>query len=924
MKTSLFRILASAFSLVLLAAAHAAPGALDPTFGGTGRVTTDFDLVIEDESDDDDIGRCVAIQGDGRIVVAGSSHGIFDADFALARYLPNGSLDTTFGGTGRVTTAISTAPDFAHDFGNAMAIQSDGRIVVAGMTYNGANYDFAVVRYLADGSLDTSFGGTGKVTTGFGGTHDAAHGVAIQSDGKIVVAGYATTGGSLDIAVVRFLPDGRLDASFGGTGKVTTDLGGNDSARSVAVRADGRIVVAGATFNLAGSRIAVVRYEAGGGLDASFGGTGKVVADVFSGNIESAASVALLRDGKILVAGGVAAGNIGNDFALVRFREDGSLDPSFGAAGSVSTGFGPGSEDYLGSMVVQPDGKIVAAGISRTGLSSFFALARFEADGALDATFGTAGKVTTPMGSPDDEELGVALQKDGKIVVAGVTASAENDDFVVLRYEGGPLTVRSLPLFTKGDALPPLPAIPSGARWSAFGVPAINEAGDVAFLANWTTGRRSGQAIFATHPATGELQVILQRGLASPPHPSGGLPRNATVQAFKDPILAPNGDVLTPVTLAGAGISSANNAALVWSPRGELGFTQIVAREGSPVAVGTTIRAFEGIAIQNRRVVFTAILNGGTVTRANNSIVCKWDEHEGLQTLLREGQRLGDDERTLTGFKTLIAGAGSPGQGRGMHRTGELLRHGIGVLAEFNDGSSAVLDVDEIGTVKKYSATDDGTGTFQSYGVPAWGDGFAAPAFLATRTSGVKGVFQYADATGAVEPLLQVGDAIFVGTHVEAVSDPVLSTDARKRAGGVALDDGSRAIWEKADDSAVGIVARSGTQAGEVPTGALWGSFESLAISTRGPLLLAKLTRGAGGVDGGNDAGVWAVDSAGALRLLFRERDPIAGRVLASFTVLKAVAGSPGTTRAFNDAGQVIWRAAFSDGTSAIMVTTVP
>src|SRR5262245_24661714 len=212
-------------------------GALDPTFGTGGKVTTD----LQGSSQDD--GQAVAVQADGKIVVAGSFQGI---DFAVVRYNADGTLDATFGTGGKVITNFG--PGFTTDAAQDLAIQSDGKIVVVGSSTNSVGTDFAVARYNADGTLDASFGTGGLVTTNFGGTSlDAAQGVAIQADGKIVVTGSSNSASPQDdFAVVRYNADGSLDTGFGTGGKVTTDFAGSiDDAFAVALQADGKIVAAG-------------------------------------------------------------------------------------------------------------------------------------------------------------------------------------------------------------------------------------------------------------------------------------------------------------------------------------------------------------------------------------------------------------------------------------------------------------------------------------------------------------------------------------------------------------------------------------------------------------------------------------------------------------------------------------------------------
>jgi len=250
---------------------------------------------------------CTVTNGSGKV----SSANVTDVSIGCHN---SGSLDTSFSTDGKVTTAFGTSNDVA----TSVAIQSDGKIVAAGYSYNGANYDFALVRYNMDGSLDSTFGTGGKVTTAFGTGDDGAKSVAIQSDGKIVAAGYSDNGANYDFALVRYNTDGSLDSTFGTGGKVTTAVGtGTDNAKSVAIQSDGKIVAAGYSYNGANFDFALVRYNTDGSLDSTFGTGGKVTT-AFGTSNDEAYSVAIQSDGKIVAAG--SSNNGANyDFALVRY-----------------------------------------------------------------------------------------------------------------------------------------------------------------------------------------------------------------------------------------------------------------------------------------------------------------------------------------------------------------------------------------------------------------------------------------------------------------------------------------------------------------------------------------------------------------------------------------------------------------------------
>ncbi len=419
-----------------------APGELDTTFGSGGIVVTPI-------GDFEDRGTGIAIQTDGKILVAGysDSHigpGSTNYDFALMRYNADGSRDTSFGALGRVITAIGPA----HDQGRGLAIQTDGKIVLVGSSENGSNTDFAVVRYNTDGSLDTSFGVGGKVTTAIGSASDSAQSVAIQADGKIVVAGYSYNGSNNDIAVVRYNANGSLDTSFDGDGKVVTDMAGlKDGANGVVIQPDGKIVVAGSANNGSDDDFAVVRYNADGSLDTSFDGDGKVTTAVGSTS-EVGYSVILQSDGKIVVAGASSNG-INNDFAVVRYNTDGSLDSSFDGDGKVTTAIGSGTDTASG-VALQADGKMVVAGTSNNGTNNDFALARYNADGSLDTSFGSSGTVMTAVGPSADYGQGVALQADGKIVAAGYASNGSAYGFAVVRYLGDVITPPEIRVFGNG------------------------------------------------------------------------------------------------------------------------------------------------------------------------------------------------------------------------------------------------------------------------------------------------------------------------------------------------------------------------------------------------------------------------------------------------------------------------------------------
>jgi uncharacterized delta-60 repeat protein len=401
--------------------AQTLPGTLDPSFGTGGMVTTFFggDGLNGDE------GHAIVVQTNGKLVVAGITTNLDDTtDFGLARYNSNGTLDGTFGTGGKVKTTFA---DF--DGARALALQSDGKIVAAGYTIVNSLPNFALARYNSNGTLDATFGVGGMVITQLGGPAQV-FGVAIQSDGKIVAAGFAHVNADFDFALARYNSNGTLDTTFGTGGKKKTAFGVPSVAQgnSVTIQRDGKIVVTGLTVvnNLA--NFALARYNSNGTLDATFGTGGKAVTNF--GADDRAFSAALQTDGKI-----VAAGMTGNDFALARYNTNGTLDGTFGTGGKVITDFA-GANDIALGVAIRSDGKIVAVGRTFAFPRPAFAVARYNSNGTLDPVFGSGGKTSTSfVGSLGEQAFSVAIQPDGKAVVAGSAVVNLNTQFALARYQ---------------------------------------------------------------------------------------------------------------------------------------------------------------------------------------------------------------------------------------------------------------------------------------------------------------------------------------------------------------------------------------------------------------------------------------------------------------------------------------------------------
>src|SRR5438477_4565918 len=353
-----------------------------------------------------------------------------------------GDLDPTFGSGGMVTTDINRSTDIA----NAVEVQADGKLVVVWQTYNHNDFsgeDFVVTRYNTDGTLDNSFGSGGKVRTDFPGLAAVPSSVVIQPDGKIVVAGGAfplfTFLGNFEL--VRYNPNGSLDRSFGNGGIVTTTFPEGSYASDVALQPDGKIIAAGTVFvdfiigEPSNTDFALARYNSDGTPDPTFGNGGQVSTD-FVGMEDDAFSVLIQPDGKIVAVGSANNPATYYDFAAVRYLSKCTIDTTFGVAGKVSNDFGVAGFDRAQSAALQADGRIVATGfaISQNGGVQNFAVARYTSSGVLDTTFSRDGITQIDFGSCCQSAYEVLLQSDGKIITVGYANTESSDsDFLLAR-----------------------------------------------------------------------------------------------------------------------------------------------------------------------------------------------------------------------------------------------------------------------------------------------------------------------------------------------------------------------------------------------------------------------------------------------------------------------------------------------------------
>src|SRR3989344_3687280 len=445
-------VLVLTFYLIFTPNAGAATGGLDTTFGDGGRTVTSMG-----SGDDGDQAWRAALDSSGRIVAVGwtastdyIAGGDDFYDFAVARYLADGSLDSTFGTGGKVKIDFNGSDDSAL----AVAIDSSGNIVVGGVTIiNSAGvYDIALARLTTSGSLDPTFGTGGKVTTDFGGNTDNLNALVLQSDGKIVAVGDTISTSRYHLfALVRYNTNGTLDSTFDTDGKVTTDFGGNDSLSAMAIDASGKIVLAGFT-TAATSDFAVARYNTNGSLDTTFDTDGKLTTDF--NNFEDE-GFSMVIYGSSIIVGGFASSGSTTDFAVAVYKNDGSLDTSYGNGGKLTYDFNS-AEEYVADIKVQPDSQVILVG-STIGGTTDFALSRFNgplAEG-VKSVAGANGTVTSDTEgdgetSTDPLETSVTTPTGGTVsIFESQTASTPVSGYGVLNQK----VVISAPVETAANPL---------------------------------------------------------------------------------------------------------------------------------------------------------------------------------------------------------------------------------------------------------------------------------------------------------------------------------------------------------------------------------------------------------------------------------------------------------------------------------------
>jgi uncharacterized delta-60 repeat protein len=411
-------------------------GTLDYSFGTNGIVLTDF-------SNSEEYGETLLSLPDGKILVAGKR---YTNGIAIVRYNNDGSIDNTFGVNGKVFTSAAFGNTFGGWYGCALAVQEDGKILIGGSDTANNESNFALIRYSSNGILDNTFGSGGIAAVSIGDFSESIYSITIQTDQKIIVAGRSSIMDYYDynFALVRFNADGSLDNSFGNSGTIITNLGPFSEAYSVVIQNDDKILVSGTAVDPTSYKycFAAARYNSNGMLDQTFGNAGVVKTSIDDGAYGQ--SIHVQADNKILITGFYRTQDL-YSFGATRYNVNGSLDLTFGTNGIVLYSFNPNLNFMIGSSAIQQNGKIIVAGYIEEGSNYNMLVARFNSNGSLDLNFGTSGFTTIPTNSTyltpfGGQGIGYGISVDidvnEKILVAGNSNVNLNPDFILCRLNG--------------------------------------------------------------------------------------------------------------------------------------------------------------------------------------------------------------------------------------------------------------------------------------------------------------------------------------------------------------------------------------------------------------------------------------------------------------------------------------------------------
>jgi uncharacterized delta-60 repeat protein len=392
----------------------------------TGKITTTF-------GSGDEGARGAILQANGKITAAGMhnlDNGV-NREFAIVRFIVTGNLDTTFNTIGKALHSFGgSATD---DWGHAVAIQTDGGLVMVGRSDAAGDPDFAILRLTTSGALDTTFNTTGKVTYQFTASQmEIARTVTVDLQGRVIVGGYGNSGTRFQAAILRLNTNATLDTTFKTIGKGLVALGSSDdSFLALTLQTNGHLLAGGVTYNGSDFEMAVARFLTDGALDTTFSTVGSSIQSFGSGRNDWLFGVALQSNGRIIAAGSSLSGTDA-DFTILRMSTDGTLDTTFNTVGKHRASVLTGSEAFHATQI-QTNGNIIGAGYAWDGSKDSFGVCRFNTDGSLDTSFFTNGKSTLAVGAAQDKAQAIAFHNDGNIMLVGRSINAGNLNFAVLR-----------------------------------------------------------------------------------------------------------------------------------------------------------------------------------------------------------------------------------------------------------------------------------------------------------------------------------------------------------------------------------------------------------------------------------------------------------------------------------------------------------
>jgi len=912
----------------------------------------------------------VAVQGDGKIVAVAGAQGASNFDFFVARYLGTGSPDPMWGGNGTVLTPVGSSSDSAV----AVAVQTDGKVVVVGTaSVGGGGSDFAVVRYLDNGMLDADFNGTGKVLIDFGGTVDEVAGVAIDELGRIVVAGTAGTGSASDFAVVRLLGTGALDTAFNGTGKALTDFVGlRDTGAGVAVQADGRVVVAGTTVSNTRVDFGVVRYLENGTLDPAFGTGGKAtvdieVRDLLQGDADTAHGVVVEEGGRIIVAG-VTEKLTGNGIeayaTLARFRPDGSVDRGF-SAGGVQVDVGNSGL----SLALQTNGKVVVTTMIRDGADFYdpthVLVVRYRPNGLFDPLFGTAGKVVLPSNSAASA---TAVQGDGQIVVAGSRkVFTPPFDLVgeaaLVRFVGDAPVVLGDGVLATGT---PVEGEQPGTVFVEFGSPTID------------VGQLGGTASVQLDSG-GKQTVIFGDAEAQVQVRTGGMDaEGGAFTKLGDPVFGAVGEALgfmgsavtpsqvprpllvEPHRMLGdmMGVSRAVPAARVSALFSRFvkgaGVKRLAVQGGSaPGISGARVQKLQSFGVPRDRggLVYTGNLKRGSGVSARNDFAI-WRESDlgGESAPVLRTQQILSFPVTGIGLEAKKLRAFVPVQHATDQRRSFAADGGVAVAGSTDQGRSAVVLVRPDGAESTLGETGQHVSDLPfADGVRFEISQVRAPATAAGGYAAFAATLR-AIAGGAPAPshavivnrgdwprtVLQAGEPLPGNSEQRFASlgDPLLGESGMvamvAALTGRGVTPGNRkVIVQVRPNNQKSVVARLGEPAADGGTGVTYRKFQSVVVTDTYPgrILFTGTMKGPG-VNGSNQQGLWCVGEDGVAKLLMRSGQELTiGATkprIRLFTTLDAKRANMGQGRTTDATGFVTAKVKLSDGRTGVLRITLP